>query len=197
MPAAINFATLAGISTRTDGKIAIYLKNYAKQRTFDVAELPTAASNHWSDYPLGVVSILAEMGNTIPGFSPSLWGDVPLGSGLSSSASVEVATALAVMSLIGVTYPGPVLARLCQRAENEFVGAQLRHHGPIHLRQRRGKPTPCCWIAATSASSSCPFGQCGAGDCQHHGQARHRRRRIHLVRASGRGRYVIRNIALE
>jgi galactokinase len=123
MPAAINFATLAGISTRTDGKIAIYSENYAKQRTFDVAELPTAASNHWSDYPLGVVSILAEMGNTIPGFSLSLWGDVPLGSGLSSSASVEVATALAVMSLIGVTYPGPVLARLCQRAENEFVGA--------------------------------------------------------------------------
>jgi galactokinase len=123
MPAAINFATLAAISTRTDGKIAIYSENYAKQRTFDVAELPTAASNHWSDYPLGVVSILAEMGNTIPGFSLSLWGDVPLGSGLSSSASVEVATALAVMSLIGVTYPGPVLARLCQRAENEFVGA--------------------------------------------------------------------------
>ena len=102
-----------------------------RQRTFDVAELPTAASNHWSDYPLGVVSILAEMGNTIPGFSLSLWGDVPLGSGLSSSASVEVATALAVMSLIGVTYPGPVLARLCQRAENEFVGANCGIMDPV------------------------------------------------------------------
>ena len=59
----------------------------------------------------------------IPGFSMSIWGDVPLGSGLSSSAALEVATALAVTSLIDVTYPGPVLARLCQRAENEFVGA--------------------------------------------------------------------------
>ena len=49
--------------------------------------------------------------------------DVPLGSGLSSSAAIEVATALAVTSLQGVEYPGPVLARLCQRAENEFVGA--------------------------------------------------------------------------
>jgi galactokinase len=123
MPAAINFATLAGISPRTDGKIVVYSENYGKERTFDVAELPTAASHHWSDYPLGVVSILAGQGNAIPAFSLSLWGDVPLGSGLSSSASVEVATALAVTSLIGVSYPGPVLARLCQRAENEFVGA--------------------------------------------------------------------------
>ncbi len=80
-------------------------------------------ASHWTDYPLGVIAILAAEGHAIPGFSLSLWGDVPLGSGLSSSAAVEVATALAVTSLIGVTYPGPVLARLCQRAENEFVGA--------------------------------------------------------------------------
>ena len=123
MPAAINFATLAGISPRTDGKIAIYSENYGEERFFDAADLPSGASKHWSDYPLGVISILAGEGNTIPGFSLSLWGDVPLGSGLSSSAAVEVATALAVTSLIGVSYPGPVLARLCQRAENEFVGS--------------------------------------------------------------------------
>jgi galactokinase len=123
MPAAINFATLAGISPRADGKIAIYSENYGEEKIFEAAALPTSAAKHWSDYPLGVVSILAGQGNTIPGFSLSLWGDVPLGSGLSSSASVEVATAVAVISLIGVRYPGPVLARLCQRAENEFVGA--------------------------------------------------------------------------
>jgi galactokinase len=67
--------------------------------------------------------VLAGQGYAIPGLSLSLWGDVPLGSGLSSSASVEVATALAVESLIGAHDPGPTLARLCQRAENEFVGA--------------------------------------------------------------------------
>jgi len=123
MPAAINFATLAGISPRVDGKIAIFSENYGQVRYFDAAELPAKAGKHWSDYPLGVISILAGQGNTIPGFSLSLWGDVPLGSGLSSSAAVEVATALAVTGLLGITYPGPVLARLCQRAENEFVGA--------------------------------------------------------------------------
>jgi galactokinase len=72
---------------------------------------------------MGVITILAGEGHKITGFNLSLLGDVPLGSGLSSSAAVEVATALAVTSLLGVRYPGPVLARLCQRAENEFVGA--------------------------------------------------------------------------
>ncbi len=124
MPAAIDFATLAGISPRPDGKIVIYSENYGKERVFDAAALPPNATHHWSDYPLGVLAILSSEGHRIPGLNLSLWGDVPLGSGLSSSAAVEVATALAVTSLIGVTYPGPVLARLCQRAENEFVGAR-------------------------------------------------------------------------
>jgi galactokinase len=123
MPAAINFATLAGISPRGDGKIAIFSENYGQVRYFDAAELPPAAAKHWTDYPLGVMATLAGEGHAMRGFSLSLWGDVPLGSGLSSSASVEVATALAVTGLLGVDYPGPVLARLCQRAENEFVGA--------------------------------------------------------------------------
>ena len=123
MPAAIDFATLAGISPRSDGKVVLYSENFSEERTFDAAALPAKASKHWSDYPLGVLAILAGLGHTIPGFSLSLWGDVPLGSGLSSSAAVEVATAIAVTSLIGVNIPGPVLARLCQRAENEFVGS--------------------------------------------------------------------------
>jgi galactokinase len=125
MPAAIDFATLAAISPRTDGNVVLYSENYPNEgRTFDAASLPKARSGHWTDYPLGVLAILAGEGHKIPGFSLMLWGDVPLASGLSSSASVEVVTALAVTSLLGVTYPGPVLAQLCQRAENEFVGAR-------------------------------------------------------------------------
>jgi len=123
MPVAIDFATLAGISPRSDGKIVLYSENYQEEKSFDASALPTKASNHWSDYPLGVAAILAGEGHKIPAFSLSLWGDVPLGSGLSSSAALEVVTALALLSLIGSSYPGPVLARLCQRVENEFVGA--------------------------------------------------------------------------
>jgi len=121
MPAAINFATLAGISPRSDGKIAVYSENQGEEKTFDGVE--KTRINHWTDYPMGVVSILAGQGHKIPGFNLTIWSDVPLASGLSSSAALEVSTALAVLSLVGASYPGPILARLCQRAENEFVGA--------------------------------------------------------------------------
>jgi galactokinase len=123
MPAAIDFATLAAISPREDRKIVIYSENFNEERVFDADSLPASASRHWSDYPLGVIEMLAGEGHRIAGFSLSLLGDVPLGSGLSSSAAIEVATALAVAYLMDAHYPGPRLARLCQRAENEFVGA--------------------------------------------------------------------------
>lgn len=123
MPAAINYATLAAISPRTDGRVVFYSENYLEEVSYEAASLPTGPRDHWSDYPMGVLSILAGEGQTIPGFSMSLWGDVPVAAGLSSSAALEVATAFAVTSLTGVTYPGPVMAKLCQRSENEFVGA--------------------------------------------------------------------------
>jgi len=123
MPVAIDFATLAAISPRTDGKVVLYAENFGQERVFDADALPAAAADDWSDYPLGVFSILAGEGYTIPPLSLSLWGDVPVAAGLSSSAAIEVATAMAVTGLLGVSIPGPLLARLCQRAENEFVGA--------------------------------------------------------------------------
>jgi galactokinase len=123
MPVAIDKATLAAISPRSDGKIVIYAENYSEEKTFEAAALPKTASQHWSDYPVGVAAILAGEGYTIPGFSLSIWGDVPLGSGLSSSAALEVVTMTALTALMGVEIPGPKLARLCQRVENEFVGA--------------------------------------------------------------------------
>jgi galactokinase len=134
MPAAINLATLAGISPRTDGKITIYSENQGEEKTFLVDHPPegigffcagatAGGSRDWTDYPLGVVGILDGQGHRFPGFNLSIWSDVPLSSGLSSSAALEVSTALAVLSLVDASYPGPVLARLCQRAENEFVGA--------------------------------------------------------------------------
>ena len=60
-----DFATLAGISPRSDGKIVIYSENYGEEKTFD-ASAPPVASKHWSDYPLGVTSILAGEGHATP-----------------------------------------------------------------------------------------------------------------------------------
>src|SRR5580704_19611409 len=55
MPAAIDFATLAGISPRDDGKVVIYSENFKEDRTFEAASLPKSGSKDWSDYPLGVM----------------------------------------------------------------------------------------------------------------------------------------------
>jgi galactokinase len=123
MPAAIDFATLAAISPRDDGQIVLFANNFGEEKTFPANPLPAKATGAWTDYPLGVLSILAGEGYKIPAFTLSLWGDVPPAAGLSSSAAIEVATALAVTGLMGIEIPGPVLARLCQRSENEFVGA--------------------------------------------------------------------------
>jgi galactokinase len=123
MPAAIDFATLSAISPRSDGQIVLFAENFDEERSFPANPLPATATGHWTDYPLGVLAILAGEGYKIPAFTLSLWGDVPPSAGLSSSAAIEVATAMAVTGLMGVHIPGPLLARLCQRSENEFVGA--------------------------------------------------------------------------
>lgn len=123
MPAAIDFATLAALSLRTDGKVVIRSENYDEQVTLSANNLPARASRHWSDYPLGVLAVLRQEGVQIPAFSLTLHGDVPLGAGLSSSASVEVATMVAVLSLAQVEIPLPRVAQLCQKAENSYVGA--------------------------------------------------------------------------
>src|SRR3569833_605056 len=67
MPAAIDFATLAAISPRTDGKIAIYSENFGEECIFEAAALPPAR-RHWSDYPLGVLVFFVGVGFLLLGF---------------------------------------------------------------------------------------------------------------------------------
>jgi galactokinase len=126
MPAAIDFATLAAISPREDRGIRIFSENFGEEAEFHLDSLPVGPRHEWSDYPIGVLKTLMQAGVVAPGFNLTLNGDVPLGSGLSSSASVEVATALAVLGVSGGIgrFSPPEIARLCQRAENQFVGTQ-------------------------------------------------------------------------
>ena len=77
----------------------------------------------WANYPLGILWTLKEEGLSPPaGFELILTTDLPISAGLSSSAAVELATALALLQLGGHTLEKVELARLCRRAENEFVG---------------------------------------------------------------------------
>jgi galactokinase len=124
MPMAIDFQTIAIISPRHDGRTIFYSANYEDEASFDVASLKRSPRGHWSDYPAGVLWALQQENIVLDGFSMTLAGDVPLGAGLSSSASVEVATAMALQRHAGVKLPLEQLATLCRRAENEYVGAK-------------------------------------------------------------------------
>ncbi len=124
MPMAIGFHTVAEVSPREDGRAVFYSANYGEEASFEIASLGQTPRGHWSDYPAGVLWSLGQEGIEVGGFSMSLKGDVPLGAGLSSSASVEVATAMALLDHAGAELPLEKIATVCRRAENEYVGAQ-------------------------------------------------------------------------
>lgn len=124
MPAAIDFCTAAVVSPREDTKAVFFSQNYDEQVEYDLAQLACTPRGHWSDYPAGVAWSIAREGIKLGGFNMTLSGDVPLGAGLSSSASIEVATALALLSRANVKMPPEQMAVLCRRAENEYVGAK-------------------------------------------------------------------------
>jgi galactokinase len=124
MPMAIDFQTVAVLSTRDDGRAVFYSANYDEEVGVEISSLTSGATGRWSDYPVGVLWSLLQEGTAIGGFSMSLSGNVPLGAGLSSSASVEVATAMALLGDAGLEMPLEKVATLCRRAENEFVGAK-------------------------------------------------------------------------
>lgn len=123
MPAAIDFGTMASVSARHDGRVEIWSENFSEGVACAAGEVPRNRQKHWSDYPLGVMWALRDAGIEVPPFSMTLHGNVPLGAGLSSSASVEVASALALLSVAGAEMDRVETAKLCQRAENLYVGA--------------------------------------------------------------------------
>ena len=125
LPAAIGFSCWVAIARRRDRKISIFSGNFKETREADLDNLDTGGVGHWSDYPLGVVWALQETGYRLPGANLYIAGDVPLGAGLSSSAAIEVSTGYALLSAAGHASDRTQLALLCQRAENEFVGARV------------------------------------------------------------------------
>ena len=78
----------------------------------------------WANYPIGVIKILRGAGLRIGGLRLRVSSNLPIGSGLSSSAAFEVATAVAALELFGLSIRPMALAQLCQKAENEFVGVR-------------------------------------------------------------------------
>jgi galactokinase len=125
MPVALDFSTWARVSAREDRRLQLYSENFAEQVEVDLDDAQLKAREHWSDYPIGVAVALEKAGHRLRGARLEIRGEVPIGSGLSSSAAVEVATACALVANSDLQIDKRELARLCRQAENEFVGARV------------------------------------------------------------------------
>ncbi len=122
LPFAIDRVTEVALRPRNDGEIHVFA---AQTGTTCALNLPVERfqpTGNWDDYLKGILFLFAQRGTIKHGFDGAITGNVPLGSGLSSSAALEVALAIAISRLYGITISGIELVKLCQQVENEFVG---------------------------------------------------------------------------
>ena len=120
LPMAIPFVTEATIFPREDGLYTFTSELLNKTLTLDHTDR-SPARGEWSDYPVGVLRQLQERGIEPPSFDLHITGNVPFAAGLSSSASMEVASAMAMLALSSARLTIEEIALLCQRAENVYV----------------------------------------------------------------------------
>ncbi|CAM5517854.1 galactokinase [Streptomyces abikoensis] len=122
LPIALPQCTRVAAAARTDGVLRLRSRRAEGTAELPLTALTPGAVQGWAAYPAGVAWALREAGLPVGGADVYVESDVPAGAGLSSSAALEVATALALTELHGAACGRPALARLAQRAENAFVG---------------------------------------------------------------------------
>jgi len=117
LPCAIDRRVAVAVGTGGRGwfETSLYSADFDEMRQID-------KDSSWADYPRGVAWAMGEAGHEIGTFRAAFAGNVPLGSGLSSSAAIEAATALALDAFFGLGAGRTDLAVICQRAENGYVG---------------------------------------------------------------------------
>jgi galactokinase len=126
LPMAIDRDVRVAAATRSDRQVRVVALTLEpdEARTFSLDGLQPDPVVRWTNYVRGVLALLERAGHRLGGLDLVFAGDVPVGAGLSSSAAVEVSIATAAGKLFGLDLPGLELAKICQQAEQEFVGAQ-------------------------------------------------------------------------
>lgn len=122
LPVAINRQVMLAARPRADDRVRLWSVQFEQDSEFALEGIAPDAAAPWSNYVRGVAQTLKQEGLAPCGMDAVIAGDVPIGSGLSSSAAIEVATAVTFQGLCGLEMEPVRLALLCQRAENEFVG---------------------------------------------------------------------------
>src|SRR5215472_14510962 len=124
MPAAIGFYTWVAVSPRSDRAIHVRSEEFNEALELSLQELSGPPQHHWSDFVRGVAAVLQSQGYEPPAANLIIAGQVPMGAGLSSSASLEVATALALLGESRADVSQFELVKMCQKAEQEYVGTR-------------------------------------------------------------------------
>ena len=120
LPIAVPLEVKLKVRPRPDRRVELYAANFDKRGSFSLDELQK--QDAWIDYVQGVAAELAGASVPLHGFEGVVISDVPVASGLSSSAAIEVGAALAFLHLAQQPMAPVDIAKLCQKAENKFVG---------------------------------------------------------------------------
>jgi len=121
-PCALNYGTYLCIRKIKDNKLKFSTLNFKEDETVELKGLFINKGRNWINYPLGVINEFLKKNVKITGLEFLYFGDVPNGAGLSSSASIEMVTAVALNELFSAGFNTMDLVKMSQKAENEFVG---------------------------------------------------------------------------
>ncbi len=124
-PCALSFGTYGAIALRDDKTVNMYSKNFDEFGviSFNLEKLENEEIHNWANYPKGVISVLINKGYKIDkGFDMVVYGDIPNGAGLSSSASIELLMGVMLDNVFNLNINRIDLVKYCQEAENEFIG---------------------------------------------------------------------------
>ena len=125
LPAAIELNICTAIAPRKDRRLHVFSEDLQEAADIDLDQTNPRAKGRWSDYITGVALMLQRSGIQLQGADIAICSSVPRGAGLSSSAALEVSVASALLSNSKCSLDLVEIAKLCQRAENEFVGARV------------------------------------------------------------------------
>ena len=121
-PCALNYGTYLALRKTNNNAVKFSTLNFSSDASARLGGLFKNTFKSWINYPLGVMNEFIKQGTELTGMELQYWGDVPNGAGLSSSASIEMVTAVALNESFNAGFQTVDLVKMAQRAENEFVG---------------------------------------------------------------------------
>ena len=124
-PCALSFGTYGAISQRDDKIVRMYSENFEDKGiiSFEIDNLKNEEEHDWANYPKGVIDVLRKHGYDVnQGFDMLVYGNIPNGAGLSSSASLELLMAVMMNDIHQFNIDRVELVKYCQEAENNFIG---------------------------------------------------------------------------